>query len=74
MGGKGGWEEMAASIEDCEIVDKDWEGAMFAVMAEAEVIEPTFNEVTCQTDWPKWQVAIKVELTTLNMTGTWTVI
>jgi hypothetical protein len=34
--------------------------AMLAAMAEAEVIEPTFEEAIHHTDWPKWQEAIKV--------------
>jgi hypothetical protein len=57
-----------------EVVDKDWEEAMSAVMAKAEAIEPTFEEAKHRTDWPKWQDAIKVELATLKAAGTWTII
>ena len=74
MGGRGDREETAASVEDWELLDVVSEGAMSAVMAEAEAIEPTFEEAKRQTDWPKWQEAIKVELATLKAAGTWTVV
>jgi hypothetical protein len=48
--------------------------AMSAAMAEAEAIEPTFEEAKYCTDWLKWQEAIKVELATLKAAGTWTVV
>ena len=73
-GEKGDREETAASVEEWEIVDVDWEGAMSAVMAEAEAIEPTFEEAKRRADWPKWEEAIKVELATLKAAGTWTVV
>jgi hypothetical protein len=63
-------EEMAAAVDDLEVVDKDWEEAMSVVMAEADAIEPTFEDTKHQTDWPKWQDAIKVELATLKAAGT----
>jgi hypothetical protein len=72
--GEKDWEKMASVVDDLEVVDKDWEEAMSAVMAEAEAIEPIFEEVKHQTDWPKWQDAIKVELATLKAAGTWTIV
>src|SRR6202795_4458252 len=74
MGGRGDREETAASVEDWELLDVVSEGAMSAVMAEAEAIEPTFEEAKHRTDWPKWQGALKVELATLKAAGTWTVV
>src|ERR1700675_1041395 len=74
MGGRGDREETAASVEDWELLDVVSEGAMSAVMAEAEAIEPTFEEAKRRTDWPKWQEAIKVELATLKAASTWTVV
>jgi hypothetical protein len=73
-GDKGDKEETAVSVEEWEGFDRDWEGAMSAVMAEAEAIEPTFEEAKHHTDWPKWQEAIKVEVATLKVAGTWTVV
>jgi hypothetical protein len=72
--GEKDWEETAAAVNDLEVVDKDWEEAMSAVMAEAEAIEPTFEEAKRRTNWLKWQDAIKVELATLKAAGTWTII
>jgi hypothetical protein len=65
---------MVVSIEEWGVVDMGQELAMSAAMAEAEAIEPTFEEAKCRTDWPKWQEAIKVELATLKAVGTWTVV
>jgi hypothetical protein len=64
------WGGIAVAVDYLEVVDKDWEKAMLVVMAEAEAIEPTFEEAKCQTDWPKWQDAIKVELAFLKIAGT----
>jgi hypothetical protein len=72
--GEKDWEETAVAVDDLEVVDKDWEEAMSAVMAEAEAIEPTFEEAKRRTNWPKWQDAIKVELATLKAAGTWTIV
>jgi hypothetical protein len=65
---------MAASVEEWEVTNMGQELAMSAAMAEAEAIEPTFEEAKYRTDWPKWQEAIKVELATLKVVGTWTVV
>jgi hypothetical protein len=72
--GEKDWAETAVAVDDLEVVDKDWEEPMLAVMAKAEAIEPTFEETKHQTNWPKWQDAIKVELATLKATGIWTIV
>ena len=45
--------------------------AMATVMGSAEGIEPTYEEARRRPDWPKWQVAIQMELKNLKDSGTW---
>jgi hypothetical protein len=52
----------------------DYEVAMAAMTAEAEAIEPSFEEAQHRSDWPKWQEAIAVEIATLKKAGTWNLI
>ena len=58
LGGRGNQEEMAVAVAEWEADEINWEVAMSAVMAEAEAIEPTFEEAKRWTDWLKWQEAI----------------
>jgi hypothetical protein len=47
---------------------------MAAAMAEADGLEPTYDEAKRRSDWPQWQIAIKVELEALRAAGTWEVV
>jgi hypothetical protein len=47
---------------------------MAAVMNTTENLEPTYQEAKRRSDWPKWQEAIKTELTSLEKNGTWSVV
>jgi hypothetical protein len=48
--------------------------AFFAAMAEADALEPTYEEAQKRSDWPKWKEAIQTELAALRAAGTWTVV
>ena len=51
------------------------EFAMAAVIAEANTLDPaTLEEARRRMDWPKWDLAIKVELEALKKAGTWGVV
>jgi hypothetical protein len=51
------------------------EFAMATVIAEAVALDPaTLKEVRRRMDWPKWDLAIKVELEALKKAGTWGVV
>jgi len=39
---------------------------MSAAMAEADALEPTYDEAKTQSDWPQWQDTIRVELDNLK--------
>ena len=54
--------------DNWEVVDLgigDMSSRMVAAMAEADALEPTYEEVRGQSDWPLWKDAIKVELEAL---------
>ena len=55
-----------------EVQEEDW--AMATVMDSVEYLNPTYKEARKQSDWPKWQEAIKVELQNLESNETWTVV
>jgi hypothetical protein len=46
--------------------------AMAAITAGAEGLKPIFEEARERPDWPKWEVAIKTELSSLDRNGTYT--
>jgi transposase InsO family protein len=57
-----------AQSDDWEVVDlgiRDMSSGMVAAMAEADVLEPTYEEARGRSDWPQWKDAIKVELEAL---------
>jgi len=45
--------------------------AMATVVESAEGLTPTYEEARRRPDWPKWEVAIKAELDSLERSGTW---
>jgi len=47
---------------------------MSAAMAEADALEPTYDEAKTRSDWPQWQDAIQVELDNLKAAGTWEIV
>ena len=58
--------------ENAEVAEEDW--AMATVMEAAECLNPTYEEAKRHSDWPKWQDAIKAELTSLEKNSTWSVV
>jgi Reverse transcriptase (RNA-dependent DNA polymerase) len=49
--------------------------AMAAAVSEIEAIDPqSLEEAMHQSDWPKWEMAIKAELDALKKAGTWGVV
>jgi hypothetical protein len=58
--------------EDWEVVnDENVASGMAAAMAEADALEPTYEEAQQRSDWPEWKKAIQVELDNLKAAGTW---
>ena len=57
-----------AGVVDCE---SGIDYAMATVLESVEGLQPTYEEARKRPDWPKWQEAIKVELNSLEKTGTW---
>ena len=57
------------------VVVGSMEFVMAAVIVEAEALDPaTLEEAKRRMDWPKWDLAIKVELEALKKAGTWGVV
>jgi hypothetical protein len=60
-------------------LDDEWEminpgevvSGMAAAMAEADVLEPSYEEAQSRSDWPEWEKAIQVGLDALRTAGTW---
>ena len=57
-------------------LDDEWEfgdfaSGMAAAMAEADALEPTYEEAQSQSDWPEWKKAIQIKLDALKAAGTW---
>jgi hypothetical protein len=51
-----------------EFIDSgDTVSGMAAAMAEANTLEPTYEEAQSQFNWPEWQKAIETELDTLDI-------
>ena len=69
----GGRGESTSIVEEVE-VNVDVDVAMAAVMGAAECLNPTYEEAKRRSDWPKWEEAMKTELTSLEKNGTWSVI
>jgi hypothetical protein len=63
-----------AQSDDWEVVDLDVDSGMAAAMAEADALEPTYEEARGRSDWPQWKAAIDVELENLRAAGTWDVV
>ena len=47
---------------------------MASVMETAEFLNLTYEEAKRCSDWPKWEYAIKTELTSLEKNGTWSMV
>jgi hypothetical protein len=63
---------MAKSNSDWDIVsDGNIASGMAAAMAEADALEPTYEEAQSRSDWPEWKKAILAELNSLKAAGTW---
>jgi transposase InsO family protein len=63
--------------DDWEMIDIGLEGAgsaLVAAMAEADALEPTYEEAKKRSDWPMWKEAIAKELAALRAAGTWKVV
>jgi transposase InsO family protein len=63
--------------DNWEMVDIGLEGArsaLVAAMAEADALEPTYEEAKKRSDWPMWKDAIAKELAALKAAGTWKVV
>ena len=71
-------EEMGEMAEEWETWSKEMNlGAVaqdFAATAEADNLEPTYEEAKQRADWPKWKEAIQVELSNLKTAGTWVIV
>ena len=59
-------DEAAQTAElDDEWESRDVASGMAAAMAEANALEPTYEEAQSQSDWPEWKKAIQIELDAL---------
>jgi hypothetical protein len=64
--------QMAGLDDEWEMIDPgEVVSGMAAAMAEADVLEPSYEEGQSQSDWPEWEKAIQVELDALRTAGTW---
>jgi hypothetical protein len=64
--------QMAELDGEWEFIDSgDVASGMAAAMAEADALEPTYEEAQSRSDWPEWKKAIQIELNTLKAAGTW---
>ena len=64
--------QMAELDDEWDIIDsREVVSGMAAAMAEADALEPTYEEAQSQSDWPEWEKAIQVELDALRTAGTW---
>ena len=67
--------DVAGGIWESVHGDTDIAYAMYAGVAEAEVLEPrTVDEARKQPDWLRWNEAIKAELKSLDEAHTWDVV
>lgn len=66
-------DEGHATSDDWQVVAVE-DYAMASVIADAEGLEPTFEEAKKRPDWPQWQKAIRAELDALEANGTWSVV
>ena len=55
-----------------EVQEEDW--GMAVMMDAAEDLNPTYEEAKRQSDWPKWEEAIRAELRSLEANKTWSVV
>jgi hypothetical protein len=64
--------QMAELDDEWELIASgDITSGMAAAMAEADVLEPTYEEAQLQSDWPEWKEAIQVELDNFKAARTW---
>jgi len=66
-------DEEAEMVEEWKLVNIE-DFAMATVMETAEGLNPTLAKVKRQSDWPKWQEAMREEVGSLKANGTWKVI
>lgn len=62
--------QMAGLDDEWEMIDPgEVVSGMAAAMAEADALEPSYEEAQSRSDWPEWEKAIQVELDALRTAG-----
>jgi hypothetical protein len=64
--------QMASLDDEWEMIDsEEVVSGMAAAMAEADTLEPTYEEAQSRPDWLEWEKAIQVKLDALRTARTW---
>ena len=57
-----------------EVDDETENLSIMVALAEADELEPLYEEAMMRSDWPQWKKAIEDELGSLRAAGTWEVV